>query len=143
MGPPPWSFAADAHYCIMVDKHTMTRVFEPFFTTKEVGKGTGLGLSMVSGFVKQSGGHVKVYSEVGHGTTVKIYLPRLLGGPEADEAADEPTAPEGTRSETVLVVEDDDDVRAYSVEVLRELGYRVGSRRPLGPAPAGAAGGAG
>jgi hypothetical protein len=69
---------------------------------------------MVYGFVKQSGGHVKVYSEVGHGTTVKIYLPRLLAGPEADEAADEPTAPEGTRSETVLVVEDDDDVRAYS-----------------------------
>jgi PAS domain S-box-containing protein len=108
-----------------MDKQTMARVFEPFFTTKEVGKGTGLGLSMVYGFVKQSGGHVKVYSEVGHGTTVKIYLPRLLGSLEADEAAGEPLVPEGTRSETVLVVEDDDDVRAYSVEVLRELGYRV------------------
>jgi len=108
-----------------MDKPTMARVFEPFFTTKEVGKGTGLGLSMVYGFVKQSGGHVKVYSEVGHGTTVKIYLPRLHGSLEADEVAGEPLAPEGTRSETVLVVEDDDDVRAYSVEVLRELGYRV------------------
>jgi PAS domain S-box-containing protein len=101
------------------------KAFEPFYTTKEVGKGTGLGLSMVYGFVKQSGGHVKVYSEVGHGTTVRIYLPRLVGevAPEEEQAID--LAPEGSNAETILVCEDDDDVRAYSVESLRELGYRV------------------
>jgi PAS domain S-box-containing protein len=108
-----------------MDEDTMARVFEPFFTTKEAGKGTGLGLSQVYGFVKQSGGHVKIYSEPGQGTTVKIYLPRLVGVLAADEIASERPAPEGMRSETILVVEDDDNVRAYSVEVLRELGYRV------------------
>jgi PAS domain S-box-containing protein len=108
-----------------MDKDTIARAFEPFFTTKEPGKGTGLGLSQVYGFVKQSGGHVKVYSEPGQGTTVKIYLPRL----HAEESRPEPlpnmAVPEGSREETVLVVEDDEDVRAYSVEILRELGYRV------------------
>ena len=108
-----------------MDPATVQRVFEPFFTTKEVGKGTGLGLSMVYGFVKQSGGHVKIYSEPGEGTTVKIYLPRLHGDHVEEEAEDEAPVPEGTREETILVCEDDDDVRAYSVEVLRELGYRV------------------
>jgi len=108
-----------------MDPDTVARAFEPFFTTKEVGKGTGLGLSMVYGFVKQSGGHLKIYSEPGEGTTVKIYLPRLVGErPEAEDAAEE-LAPEGGQDETVLVCEDDDDVRAYTVEVLRELGYRV------------------
>ena len=108
-----------------MSEDTLERVFEPFFTTKEVGRGTGLGLSMVYGFVKQSGGHVKIYSEPGEGTTVRIYLPRLIGG-EADEAADtDDNVPEGSRDETILVCEDDDDVRAYTVEVLRELGYRV------------------
>jgi PAS domain S-box-containing protein len=106
-------------------EETVGRAFEPFFTTKEVGKGTGLGLSMVYGFVKQSGGHVKIYSEVGEGTTVKIYLPRLLGSHDEVEEAQDTLVPEGTREETILVCEDDDDVRAYSVEVLRELGYRV------------------
>jgi PAS domain S-box-containing protein len=108
-----------------MDADTLERAFEPFFTTKEVGKGTGLGLSMVYGFVKQSGGHLKIYSEAGQGTTVRIYLPRLLG--EANEAEDGPeeAVPEGSREETILVCEDDDDVRAYTVEVLRELGYRV------------------
>ena len=108
-----------------MDADTAARVFEPFFTTKEVGRGTGLGLSMVYGFVKQSGGHVKIYSEPGHGTTVKIYLPRLVGAVAEEAEAAEPLAPEGAREETVLVCEDDDDVRAYSVESLRELGYRV------------------
>ena len=108
-----------------MDAETVARAFEPFFTTKEVGKGTGLGLSMVYGFVKQSGGHVKVYSEVGEGTTVKVYLPRFHGGPDEDEESVSRLVPEGTREETILVCEDDDDVRAYSVEVLRELGYRV------------------
>jgi PAS domain S-box-containing protein len=108
-----------------MDEETAARAFEPFFTTKEVGKGTGLGLSMVYGFVKQSGGHLKIYSEPGHGTTLKIYLPRLLGSLPDEAETREEIVPEGTREETILVCEDDDDVRAYSVEVLRELGYRV------------------
>ncbi len=110
---------------IGMDADEIARAFEPFFTTKEVGKGTGLGLSMVYGFVKQSGGNVKIYSEPGQGTTVKIYLPRLLSTADEADAGEEQLAPEGTSGETILVVEDDDDVRAYSVEVLRELGYRV------------------
>ena len=108
-----------------MDADTVARAFEPFFTTKEVGKGTGLGLSMAYGFVKQSGGHLQIYSELGQGTSVKIYLPRLLGDGPGQEAAAAETAPEGARDETILVCEDDDDVRAYTVEVLRELGYRV------------------
>jgi PAS domain S-box-containing protein len=108
-----------------MDADTLARAFEPFFTTKEVGKGTGLGLSMVYGFVKQSGGHLKIYSEAGQGTTVRIYLPRLLGEQAEVEDRPEQAAPEGTRDETILVCEDDDDVRTYTVEVLRELGYRV------------------
>ncbi|HEX2727639.1 MAG TPA: ATP-binding protein, partial [Beijerinckiaceae bacterium] len=108
-----------------MDKPTLSHVFEPFFTTKEPGKGTGLGLSMVYGFVKQSGGHVKIYSEPGAGTTVKIYLPRLVGDAEDAEPHAASIIPEGSGEETILVVEDDDDVRTYSVEILRELGYRV------------------
>jgi PAS domain S-box-containing protein len=99
------------------------KVFEPFFTTKEVGKGTGLGLSMVYGFVKQSGGHIKVYSEVDHGTAIKIYLPRASGSADAPvlvatHAGDLPGG-----SETVLVVEDDVLVRDYVVAQLNSLGY--------------------
>ncbi|WP_343517890.1 PAS domain S-box protein [Sphingomonas sp.] len=103
------------------------RAFEPFFTTKEVGKGSGLGLSMIYGFVKQSGGHVKIYSEEGDGTTIKLYLPRLLREADAlEEAVEVKSGFEfSQREETILVVEDDDDVRAYTVECLRELGYRV------------------
>jgi len=102
----------------------IARAFEPFFTTKPVGKGTGLGLSQVFGFVKQSGGHVKIYSEPGQGTTIKIYLPRHFG--EGEEAAVErPVAPEAAVSETILVVEDDESVRAGTVAALVELGYRV------------------
>jgi PAS domain S-box-containing protein len=99
------------------------RVFEPFFTTKAEGKGSGLGLSMVYGFTKQSGGHVKIYSEVGEGTTVRLYLPRVhesedvAAGPELVEA--------GGGSETILVVEDDAEVRTIATEMLRELGYKV------------------
>jgi CheY-like chemotaxis protein len=101
------------------------KAFDPFFTTKDVGHGTGLGLSQVYGFVKQSRGHVKIYSEVGEGTTIKIYLPRFHASAEA--AIDEPEriAPRGTNNEAILVVEDDPDVRAYSVETLREIGYHV------------------
>lgn len=108
-------------------KEVAARVFEPFFTTKEVGKGTGLGLSMVYGFVMQSGGHVRLQTEVGQGTSVSIFLPRLEGAELIDEEEEAPAAlaMESTREETVLVCEDDNDVRAYSVDALRELGYRV------------------
>jgi PAS domain S-box-containing protein len=101
------------------------KAFDPFFTTKEVGQGTGLGLSQVYGFVKQSRGHVKIYSEVGEGTTVKLYLPRYHA--EADQPSEAPATPlvRGAAHETILVVEDDADVRSYSTETLRELGYRV------------------
>jgi PAS domain S-box-containing protein len=98
------------------------KVFDPFFTTKEVGKGTGLGLSMVFGFVKQSGGHIKIYSEEGHGTTVRIYLPRSTGQGQAivDTAA---SASIERGSETVLIVEDDALVRTYVMAQVASLGY--------------------
>jgi CheY-like chemotaxis protein len=108
-----------------MDEATVARAFEPFFTTKAVGQGTGLGLSQVYGFVKQSGGHIKIYSEIGEGTTIKIYLPRLTGSAEATAEEEDRTAPDAEAEETILVLEDDDDVRTYSVEVLRDLGYRV------------------
>jgi nitrogen-specific signal transduction histidine kinase/CheY-like chemotaxis protein len=98
------------------------RVFDPFFTTKEVGKGTGLGLSMVFGFVKQSGGHIKIYSEVGHGTSVKIYLPRSTGPGQSAEETTMPTKVEGG-DETVLIVEDDALVRKYVITQITSLGY--------------------
>lgn len=104
---------------------TMAKAFEPFFTTKPVNKGTGLGLSQVYGFVKQSGGHVKIYSEPGEGTTIKIYLPRFFGQEEVampTGRGDNPTAPV---TETILVVEDDARVRASTTDALRELGYTV------------------
>jgi PAS domain S-box-containing protein len=109
-----------------MEKAVLARVFEPFYTTKDIGQGTGLGLSQVYGFVKQSGGHVKIYSEPGEGTTVRLYLPRLQVE-DAEVAA--PTASEysvqGSASETILVVEDDDDVRQHSTQLLTEMGYRV------------------
>ncbi len=109
-----------------MDAETAERAFDPFFTTKEVGKGTGLGLSMVYGFVKQSGGHLKIYSEQGEGTTIKIYLPRHHGDEvEVEDKVAPDFAPQGEDSETILVCEDDDDVRAYSAQSLRELGYHV------------------
>jgi len=107
-----------------MSRDTLARVFDPFFTTKDVGKGTGLGLSMVYGFVKQSGGHVKIYSELNSGTAVKIYLPRLLNAAEDDEKIERAVDRRG-QDHTIMVVEDDHDVRAYTVEILRELGYRV------------------
>jgi len=103
---------------------TIERAFDPFYTTKGVGKGTGLGLSQVFGFVKQSGGHVKIYSELGQGTTVKIYLPRFAGeAAVAGDAAPTPAVSRGT--ESILVVEDEDSVRRVTVDTLRELGYTV------------------
>ncbi|HXZ22746.1 MAG TPA: ATP-binding protein [Pseudolabrys sp.] len=103
---------------------TIERAFEPFFTTKEAGKGTGLGLSQVYGFMKQSEGHVKIYSEKGEGTTIKLYLPRRVGD-EADLSADEHKSSERGNGETILVVEDDDGVRQYASEILRDLSYQV------------------
>jgi CheY-like chemotaxis protein len=108
-----------------MNEATVSQAFEPFFTTKPVGQGTGLGLSQVYGFVKQSGGHVRIYSEVGQGTTIKIYLPRLLRKEVVGHPLDPQIAPEGSLAETILVTEDDPDVRTYSVEALQELGYRV------------------
>ncbi|MCR5867346.1 PAS domain-containing protein [Aquincola sp. J276] len=104
----------------------MAKAFDPFFTTKEVGRGTGLGLSQVYGFVKQSGGHVMMYSELRQGTSAKIYLPRLAG-PVADEVPARPARamPLADGRETVLVVEDEPAVRQFSVEALQELGYHV------------------
>jgi PAS domain S-box-containing protein len=97
------------------------KIFEPFFSTKAMGKGTGLGLSMVYGFVKQSGGHIKLYSEEGHGTTIKVYLPRA--GLQADAVADPAAAPIAGGTETILVVEDDLLVRTYVIAQLQGLGY--------------------
>ena len=101
----------------------LEQVFEPFFSTKAEGKGTGLGLSMVFGFVKQSGGHVKIYSEVDHGTTVKLYLPRAHATEDRETAIQ--SGPVVGGNETVLVVEDDDEVRNTVVETLTDLGYTV------------------
>ncbi|WP_161974225.1 PAS domain S-box protein [Rhizobium deserti] len=98
-------------------------VIEPFFSTKPEGKGTGLGLSMVFGFAKQSGGHVKIYSEVGHGTTVKMYLPRAIASEDREVVVQSGPIPGG--SETILVAEDDDEVRDTVVETLTDLGYKV------------------
>jgi PAS domain S-box-containing protein len=101
------------------------KAFDPFFTTKSVGKGTGLGLSQVFGFVRQSGGHVKLYSEEGVGTTVKIYLARHYGADAPREITKVTASTEGGKGEIILVVEDEERVRNYSTEALRELGYTV------------------
>ena len=103
---------------------TIDRAFEPFFTTKEAGKGTGLGLSQVYGFMKQSGGHVKIYSEPGEGTTIKLYLPRREGDEIVASGDDDLNAERGG-GETILIVEDDDGVRQYASEILRDLNYQV------------------
>ena len=108
-----------------MERDVLAHAFEPFFTTKEVGRGTGLGLSQVYGFVKQSGGNVKIYSEAGLGTTVKMYFPRFGGND--DQLADQSfeSLAGDAAGETVLVVEDDADLRAHIVEALRTLNYRV------------------
>jgi CheY-like chemotaxis protein len=98
------------------------KAFEPFFTTKEVGKGSGLGLSMVYGFVKQSGGHIKIYSEAGYGTTIKLYLPPGKG--MVEQAAPH-AAPAAGGAETILVVEDDTMVRNFVIAQLQGLGYKT------------------
>ena len=107
-----------------MSREILDRAFEPFFTTKEPGQGTGLGLSQVYGFVKQSGGHVKIYSEVGHGTSIRMYFPRYHGAANTQENDADEAVVEG-ETETILVVEDDAELRAYITDVLRNLNYRV------------------
>jgi PAS domain S-box-containing protein len=110
---------------IGMSPETVEKVFDPFFTTKEVGKGTGLGLSMVYGFVKQTGGHIQILSTPGCGTTITLFLQRYLGHNAVMLADAMPVDEQAGGHESILVVEDDDDVRAYTVGILRELGYRV------------------
>jgi len=114
----------------------IAKAFEPFFTTKELGQGTGLGLSQVYGFIKQSGGHVAIESDVGHGTTVRLYLPRVTAAVPEGEARAQPEAASTTQSqgETILLVEDEDDVRTFTANVLGEQGYRVLTARDAGSA---------
>jgi len=109
---------------IGIDKMTQERIFEPFFTTKEHGKGSGLGLSTTYGIVKQSGGSIMVYSEPGHGTVFKVYLPRALGSAEGPEPENRSSAM-SSGSETILLVEDEEMVRALAAQVLSNVGYRV------------------
>ncbi|MGE5540254.1 MAG: ATP-binding protein [Gemmatimonas sp.] len=103
----------------------VARAFDPFFTTKQIGQGTGLGLSQVHGFIKQSGGHVKIYSEPGHGTIVKLYLPRFNEEPVTVGAASTPAMPHAAHGESILIVEDEADVRSFTADMARELGYRA------------------
>jgi signal transduction histidine kinase len=124
--PGQYVMIAVADTGIGMDQVTLERAFEPFFTTKEVGKGTGLGLSQVYGFVRQSDGHVKIYSELREGTTVKVYLRRHVGGEESTEDRHQMhDAARAIGAETILVVEDDESLRDYTTEVLSELGYAV------------------
>ena len=102
----------------------VSRIFEPFFTTKEIGQGSGLGLSMVFGFLKQSGGHIKVYSETGHGTTMRLYLPRAGAAVPASAEAAAASLPRRT-SHTILVVEDNEAIRSLSLQHLKKIGYRT------------------
>ena len=109
-----------------MSSETVERAFEPFFTTKEVGKGSGLGLSMVYGFVRQSNGHVAIYSELGLGTSIRLYLPVAEDSPGAHAATsngDVRNAPQG--NETIFVVEDDPFVRGHAITSLQSLGYRI------------------
>ena len=108
-----------------MSQEVLARAFEPFYTTKDVGQGTGLGLSMVHGFVQQSGGHIKLHSEVGAGTSIKLYLPRAHSEKETEVSEPENRGTVEKPAQTILAVEDDAAVRAYIGESLRGLGYRV------------------
>ena len=117
-------FVADTG--VGMDSATIARAFEPFFTTKPIGQGTGLGLSMIYGFARQSEGFVKIVSDAGRGTTIRLFLPRYAGPSDEREARPQHEVAEARdRSETVLVIEDDPVVRDLIVEVLGELGYHV------------------
>jgi PAS domain S-box-containing protein len=106
-------------------REVLSKAFDPFFTTKEVGQGTGLGLSQVYGFIKQSSGHVQIYSELDHGSTVKLYLPRLITAEASEDRNENKFVPDIRVKGTILLVEDEEDVRVFTAEVLRELGYQV------------------
>ncbi|HYM74315.1 MAG TPA: ATP-binding protein [Stellaceae bacterium] len=123
--PGPYILVAVSDKGAGIADTDLPRVFEPFFTTKEVGRGSGLGLSQVYGFAKESGGHIKIYSELGIGTTVKLYLPRSTQRPTDSIRRDTVPLRTATGGETVLVVEDDEAVLATAVESLGDLGYRV------------------
>ena len=125
--PGQYVLIAVADTGVGMDKGTLERVFEPFFTTKGVGKGTGLGLSQVYGFVRQSSGHIRIYSEVGEGTTAKVYLPRHVGPDDVGDIPEKKRRGDvhASGTECILVVEDDAALRAYTTEILTELGYRV------------------
>lgn len=127
VAPGQYTMVAVSDTGVGIEPQHLARVFEPFFTTKEKGKGTGLGLAMVYGFAKQSAGHVSIYSEPGHGTTVKIYLPRAHAGAGTGGVANVVAASAEPRGgvETVLVVEDDEAVRRLACHELRAMGYRV------------------
>jgi len=122
--PGPYVMIAVSDSGHGMTKEIAAKAFDPFFTTKDIGQGTGLGLSQVQGFIKQSGGHVNLYSEPGAGTTVKIYLPRLAGS-AADLPAEPVAALAGSGGQTILLVEDDEEVRAFVAGTLSEKGYRV------------------
>jgi nitrogen-specific signal transduction histidine kinase len=124
--PGQYAMLAVSDTGIGMTPDVVEKAFEPFFTTKGLGEGTGLGLSQVYGFIKQSGGHIKIYSELGEGTTVRLYLPRLRERPPVvhEDALVAQPSPLGGQ-ETILVVEDDDEVRAYTTDILRELGYEI------------------
>ena len=132
VAPGPYVLLAVSDTGTGMDDETLSHMFEPFFTTKEPGKGTGLGLAMVFGVVKQSGGHIAVDSEVGHGTTFKVYLPLVQGDPPAPDRAEVELATANPSVGTILVVEDDELVRELVTTVLENAGYRVfGAPEPL------------
>jgi CheY-like chemotaxis protein len=119
----PYILLAVSDTGVGMDAETQSHVFEPFFTTKEQGKGTGLGLATCYGIIKQHGGFIWVYSEVGQGTTIRMYLPRVYAAADVVPAPDEQSVPRGT--EIVLLVEDELAVRMFAARVLREAGYTV------------------
>ena len=123
--PGPYVMVAVRDSGVGMAPDVLSRAFEPFFTTKEMGQGTGLGLSMVYGFVKQSGGHIDIESRVNAGTTIRIYLPRMIEQVAAEQSAPDAPVKLPRGNETILLVEDDAEVRAYSRDILKNIGYRV------------------